>query len=360
MIRSVLLGLVVGGVFLTLALWGVPLDGLRDAFERMAWTPLLPITLAFAAQYAIRAWRQLVMTRALAPGATFRTQLSILVVGFFCVNTFPMRLGEAVRPYLFYERLGIPLGAGFGLVFAERVLDLLALFLTLLGVIFWVDVPDRRIELAGRSLSLVELGRGTAIAVLVPALAVVGGLALLGPTALRIGRRTAGALETRLPAPALHRVLRFALRFAESFVEGIRTLRSPGRLLAAAALTVALFASMGIMMVFLARAFQLDEVIGFGEGMGVLAITMLGIALPAPPGFAGVFEAAARGGLSLFGVHDPGRALAFALLFHWWPLLLLIASGAFFLWRDRIGLGRLFRFARGGSAPPAGAAARSD
>jgi uncharacterized membrane protein YbhN (UPF0104 family) len=217
------------------------------------------------------------------------------------------------------------------------------------------------VELAGRSLSLLELGRGTAVAVLVPALALVGGLAVLGPTALRIGERAAAALEARVRVPSVHRLARFALRFAESFVDGIRTLRSPARLLTLAGLTAALFASMGAMMVFLARAFQLEGVIGFGEGLGVLVITMLGIALPAPPGFAGVFEAAARGGLALFGVHDAGRALAFALLFHWFPLLLLVASGGWFLWRDRIGLGRLFRFARGGSgAPAAGVAARPD
>jgi len=44
-----------------------------------------------------------------------------------------------------------------------------------------------------------------------------------------------------------------------------------------------------------------------------------------------------------------GRALALALVMHWWPFLLLAAGAAWFLWRDRIGLGRLFRFARGPS-----------
>jgi hypothetical protein len=356
-IRGLVLGLALGAAFLALALWGVPLDALRGAFAQMEWVHLLPVMVAWAAQYLLRAWRQLLMVRSLAPATTYRDQLSITMVGFFCVNTFPMRLGEAVRPYLLYERDGVPLGAGFGVIFTERVLDLVALFVTLLCVIAWVDVPDRRLELAGQSLSLVELGRGTAIAVLVPALAVLIALALLGPAALRQGERIAAAVEARLRARAVHRFARFALRFAESFVEGVRTLRGPGRLAAVAALTAALFASTGLMMLSLAHAFQLESALGYGEGMGVLAVTMLGIALPAPPGFAGVFEAAARGGLALFGVggeEQAGRALAYALVFHWWPFLLLVASGGYFLWRDRIGLGRLFRFARGGgSAPPA-------
>jgi uncharacterized protein (TIRG00374 family) len=353
-IRSLVLGLVVGAVFLALALWGVPLGELRVAFSQMKWIYLLYLVGAFVLQYGLRAWRQLVMVRTLAPATTFREQLSILMVGFFCVNTFPARLGEAVRPYLYHERNGIPLGAGFGLVFAERVIDLVGLFLTLLGVILLVDVPDRSFSLAGRSFSLVELGRATALAVLVPALGLLGGLAFLGPTALRLGERVAAAIEARVRAPVVHRLLRLAMRFVQSFVEGVRTLRSPRRLAGVAALTAMLFWSMGLTMVLLARAFGLEDRIHFGEGMGVLAITMLGIALPAPPGFAGVFEAATRAGLALFGVEGEalaGRALAYALVFHWWQFLLMAASGGYFLWRDQIGLGRLFRFARGGSAP---------
>jgi uncharacterized protein (TIRG00374 family) len=355
-IRSLVLGLAVGAVFLALALWGVPLGELRVAFAQMKWIYLLYLVLVFALQYAIRAWRQLVLVRTLAPATSFRTQASILMIGFFCVNAFPARLGEAVRPYLWFERDGVPLGAGFGIVFLERILDLVALFAVLLAVIALVHVPDRRLELAGRSLSLVELGRGTAIAVLVPALMVLIGLAVLGPTALRIGARIGAALEARVRAPVVHRLVRFGLRFTESFVEGVRVLRSPARLAGVALLTAALFLSMGLMMWLLARAFELEDLLGFGAGMGVLTITMLGIALPAPPGFAGVFEAAARGGLALFGVQGEalaGRALAYALVFHWWQFLLLAASGGYFLWRDRIGLGRLFRFARGGSSAPA-------
>jgi uncharacterized protein (TIRG00374 family) len=343
---------VLGAFFLALALWGVPMNDLGRALAGMEWFYLLHLTAAFAIQYVLRAWRQLVMVRPLAPTTDFRTQLSIQMVGFFCVNAFPARLGEAARPLLLFERAGVPIGAGFGVVFTERIVDLVALFATLLGVVWLVEVPDHRLELAGRSLSLVELGRWASLAVLLPALAALVGLALLGPGALRLGARMVDALEARVEAPLVRRLARFALRFGESFVEGVRALRSPRRLAAVALLTAGLFCSMGIMMVFLARAFDLDDRIGFGAGMGVLAITMLGIALPAPPGFAGVFEAAARGGLALFGVAgeaEAGRALAYALVFHWWPFLLLAASGAFFLWRDRIGLGRLFRFARGGA-----------
>lgn len=352
-LRTLALGLVVGGLFLALALRGVPLAALREAFARMHWVYLVHVAIAVALQYLLRAARQREMLRPLAPGLGFREHLSIVAIGFFCVNVFPARLGEAVRPLLFAERAGVPLGAGFALVLVERVIDLVAILVCLLAVLAWVELPDRTLEIAGRSVPVAELVRTGASAVLAPVLLGLFALALLGPAALRFGDRVATALEERVRAPLLHRAARGLLRFGAAFVEGLHGLRSPARLAAVLALTALLFASAGLMMVALARAFGIDDRIGFASGLAVLSITMLGIALPAPPGFAGVFEASARAGLALFGVRGEdlaGSALAFALVLHWWPFLLLCALAGFFVWRDGVGLGRLFRFARGPSA----------
>ncbi len=341
-----------GVFFFGLALWGVPLAALGEAFEQMRWAYLLPIAATVVVQYLLRAWRQQLLLRPFAPGLGFRQHLSILTVGFFCVNLFPARLGEAVRPLLFHERAGVPLGAGFAVVLVERVFDLIAILVTLLAVAVWVELPAREIDLAGRTWSLAELGRTVVVALLVPLLAGLLGLALLGPVALRFGTRVSTWCEARIDLPLLHRGVAGLLRFAAAFVEGLRSLRSPGRLVALLLLTLLVFLVMGLTMIALNQAFGLDDRLGFGAGMAVLSITMLGIALPAPPGFAGVFEASARAALAIFGVSGEelaGRALAYALVFHWWPLLLLFGAAGFFLWRDRIGLGRLFRFARGPS-----------
>jgi uncharacterized protein (TIRG00374 family) len=352
-LRTLVLGLVIGGLFLALALWGVPLAALGEAFAQMHWVYLLHVAVAVVAQYLLRAVRQQVMLRPLAPGLGFRDHLSIVAVGFFCVNVFPARLGEAVRPLLYADRAGVPLGAGFALVLVERVFDLIALLVCLLATLAWVELPDRTLEIAGRHVEAVDLARTGATAVLAPVLIGLLGLAVLGPAALQLGERVAAALEARFDAPLLHRLAGGLLRFGAAFVEGLHGLRSPARLTAVVVLTAALFAMMGLMMSALAHAFGLQDRIGFGPGLAVLGITMLGIALPAPPGFAGVFEASARAGLALFGVRGEALAatsLAFALVFHWWPFLLLCALAGFFLWRDGIGIGRLFRFARGPSA----------
>ena len=351
MIRSIVIGLAVGALFLALALWGVPLDQVGDAISHMdpAW---LGVGIAlWAGQYGVRALRQLVMVQPLAPAATFRTQLAITLVGFFCVNTFPARLGEVARPYLLYERDGVPFGAGLGLVFVERIVDSVGLLVTLIAVLLLVDLPSREIEIVGRSLSLTEMIRTLALVGLPPILVAVIGLAAFGAQALALGERIVGAIESRVASPKVHSVLRTLLRFAASFVDGVASLRDPRRLAGVVLLTALLFVLMIGLTWALARAFHFEQWIGFGEAAGVLCITMLGIALPAPPGFAGVFEAAVRAALAVFGVGGEelaARALAFALIFHWVPYLLLSLWGGYYLWRDGIGLGRLFRFARGG------------
>jgi uncharacterized protein (TIRG00374 family) len=347
-IRSLVVGLAVGAIFLALALWGVPLDQVGAAITRMDPIWLVAGSLLWAAQYLLRALRQLVMVRPLAPATTFRTQLAITLIGFFCVNTFPARLGEVARPYLLLERDGVPFGAGLGLVFVERIIDSVGLLLALLVVLFFVPVPPRAIEIAGNSVSLVDLARGLGMIALPPLVLGVLGLAAFGSQALAIGERVVGALEAR--AARLGRVARVLLGFAANFVDGLASLREPRRLAAIAGLTVVNFGAMAALTWACARAFHFEQWIGPGEALGVLCITMLGIALPAPPGFAGVFEAAVRAALAVFGVAGEALAapaLAFALVFHFGPYLLLAFWAGWFLWRDGIGLARLFRFARG-------------
>jgi len=230
--------------------------------------------------------------------------------------------------------------------------DSVGLLVTLIAVLLLVDVPDRSIEIAGRSLSLTDMIRTLALVGLPPILAAVIGLAAFGRQALALGERIVAAIEARIASERVHAILRGLLRFAASFVDGVASLRDPRRLVAVVALTALLFVLMIGLTWTLARAFHFQEWIGFGEAAGVLCITMLGIALPAPPGFAGVFEAAVRAALAVFGVGGEtlaAPALAFALVFHWLPYLLLALWAGYYLWRDKIGLGRVFRFARGRS-----------
>ncbi len=347
--KQVIVGLLFGVVFLALALWGVPLAELRDAFEQLDRWVLLPLAVLFMVQQLVRAWRQLVLVRAIRPEATFLTQFGILCMSFFCINTFPARLGELVRPYLLLEKADVPLGAGFGVVFVERVLDLSAALVMVLAVAWFVEVPPLPLEIFDTRIEVVELGRRVAIGLLPIPLGLLCGLALFRRQSLALLTWITVRAEQVLPFGFIRRLTRLTREFAEHFVEGLEAVRQPGRLLALLVLTAATWSLSGIFYVLLADSLGIGDVIGYGEGIAILAITMLGIALPAPPGMAGVYEASVRAALALFGIvggEMDGIALAFALVIHWWIYGVQAASAAWFFARARLNPALLFRQAR--------------
>jgi uncharacterized membrane protein YbhN (UPF0104 family) len=341
--KQIALGLVMGGLALGLALWGVPLAEVGEALAQAELLWLLPPALMFLVQQALRAWRQALIVQARHPDHSFRTSLSVLCISFLFINTLPARLGEVVRPLLLLERDGIPMGTGFAAVFLERAIDLCAMLVMIALVAWMVPVPSHTLVVQGTEIDWVRLGRvaaGTAMPVLLGGLLVVvlGGRPLL---------RRLRAVESRLPA-SLSRVSGLVLGFGESFVDGLDAVRQPWRLAGILGLTTATWALTGLMYPALARAFGIEGFIGFGEGVGVLSITMLGMAVPAAPGFAGTYEAFVRGGLALFGVAggDGGVnldaiAVAFALTMHWWIFVVQASTAVFFLAVDRIDVRRL-------------------
>ncbi len=344
--RSVLVGIGCGGGLLLAALWGVPLRAVWDTLAGANPVWLAVTGGVFLVQQAIRAFRQTLLLRAAAPGHRFRTSLSVLCVSFLLINTLPLRMGEVARPLLLLEREDLPMGQGFAMVFVERSLDLISMFVMIASVAWLVPVPSQTLTVQGLEVDWVRLGRlaaGTAVPLVLVGLL---GLLVVGPRAITF-------IDARLQSQPgrVQQVLRPFVHFGRTFVEGTAVLRSPRRLASVLALTAVTWVLSGWMYPALAQALGIGSYVGFGEGIGVLSITMLGMAVPAAPGFAGTYEAFVRGALALFGVvgtEAGGRSLdavavAFALTMHWWVYLVQASTAVFFLVVDRIDLRRLLQ-----------------
>ena len=329
---QVLLGLTLGGLALLLALWGVPLSAAAAAIAEadLAW--LLVVAAVFLTQQTLRAWRQMIILRCVHPAHTFRTSLSVLCVSFFLINTLPARIGELSRPLLLLERDGTPLSAGFAMVVLERALDLLATFIMLALVAWLVDTPGRTLLIGETAVDWVALGQQTA--------AVVLPLAVLGLAGLFFaGRRALIVLNRLATVWLLGRLIQPLLGFAEGFVTALEAARSKAP--AIVAITAVTWALSGLMYPPLAAAFGVSEFIGYGEGIGVLCITMLAMIIPSAPGFAGTYEAAFRATVGLYGVEGGALdavAVAMALTFHWWQYGVQSLTAITFLVLDRIKL----------------------
>lgn len=347
MSRGRLLGLGLGAVALWLAFRGVSFAELGRALGEMDVAALVPVTLIYGVQQLARALRQLMLVRALDPAATYRGELAVAWIGVFSVHTFPARLGEAVRPVLWQQRAGIPLAGGAGIVVAERAVDLVALLVSLLVVALFARLPAAGVELGGVHVDVAATGRAAAVTLLPLTLAGLVVTALFGT---RLVTPLAASAE-RVRSPRLRWIMATGARVLGQFAAGFRALRSPRVVAIVFAATALYFVAMATMTWLLARAFGLGAYIGMAEGLGVLVVAMLGIALPAPPGFAGVFEASVRAGLAVFGVVGgalDGRALGFAIVLHVWLYLVQGVGTLYFLWREGISLGGSLARVRGG------------
>ena len=119
------------------------------------------------------------------------------------------------------------------------------------------------------------------------------------------------------------------------------------RLVTILGLTATAWGITGFCYTSLAYGLGIEEFVDYAAGMGLLGVTMLGMALPAAPGFAGTYEAAVRAGLALYGVVGaepltPGGptlnaiAVAYALVMHWWMNFVQSVTAIYFLVVDRV------------------------
>lgn len=301
--------------FLWLALrnvdWADVAAHLRDANWLLLGAAVLVSTLGMH----IRALRWKPLLEPVAPGIPFHPRIAGVCVGFAANNVFPARLGEFARAWVLARQTGVPVTGAFGSLVVERALDGIVLVVFLLGSMAHPAFPD----LAPGS----EVQQGVDWMIRIVAVLLAGALVLVFfPTrTVALAERVAGAV---LPA-AIRRPLIDALH---AFIAGLHVLRSP-RLLAISVLwCVGQWAFLATSFLLAFRAFGITEP-GFLGAVFVQSLIAMAVAIPAAPGFFGVFEAASVLGLGLWGVGN-ARAVSFAMGFHLGGWITVTALGAYY------------------------------
>ncbi len=271
----------------------------RSAYAALDLRWLAVCVAILAAQQLLRAAR---MHWILAPSSRPRwwSQVAITAIGFMAITTLPLRLGEAVRPWLL-AREGVSVAEGTGAVVVERSFDLLALIGLLLVATLLVELPSSALALPS-GVDLVSAATRSVGVVVATAFAVLLAL-LLG------GERVASSIR-RLP-----RVGDAAAEFVLRMRAALRGLsRSPARLLAVAGVSA---------LVWLATVATAWAMLWAYPGLPrspALALTLAtaviaGTLVMPTPGFFGSFELSAQAVLVLWSV-DRGHAASFALAWH--------------------------------------------
>jgi hypothetical protein len=264
--------------------------------------PIVGSVGAMVAVYLLRALRWQTLLRPIGR-VRFATAFRTTVIGFALSSLLPARPGEVVRPYLLARREGLSFPAALATIFVERVFDVAAVLLLFGSFVLLFDPGMEAVD--PQVYGAVKLGGALAAAA---ALVALGVLFVLAGHPERLGR-AALTIERALP----ERVARAVARLVERFAGGLVVLRRPSDFLTALALSVPLWLAIALSVWLVPLAFHMT--FPFTGSFLLLALLVVGVAVPTPGGVGGFHEAFRIGATAFYGV-DNDRAVGTAIVLH--------------------------------------------
>lgn len=291
---------------------------------------------------AIRSWRWQYLLEPLGRPA-FWGAFRATAVGFAASAVLPARAGEVIRPYFLSRQEKMSATGAFATIILERVLDMVTV-VALLALYVIVLAPSS-IDSTSVAFETVKVAGLTAAVGAIGALIV---LFVLAGHPARLAQSLA-RLESVLPS----KLAGLLSKVAEKFAIGLGAIRKPGRLTVSLALSFPLWLSIGAGIWGAARAFHLD--VPFTGTFLVIALLVVGVAVPTP-GAVGGFHAAFRfAATTFFGAPDDA-AVGAAIVLHLFTVGPPLLLGLLFAGQEGLNLSRMRTLAdqadREGTAQP--------
>ncbi|MFN2635767.1 MAG: lysylphosphatidylglycerol synthase transmembrane domain-containing protein [Gemmatimonadaceae bacterium] len=263
-----------------------------------------------------RRWRTILepVTQRVALGQLWRAT----AIGMMVNNVLPARAGEVARAYALTRETSVSFATSLASLAVDRLFDALILLLLAATAIFDPTL-SRNGTLAGRSLGSFGIGAGSVVLLL---LAGLYALVFFPSQLLRLfelfARRVSPSVEER------------GRRVLETFINGLSVLRRPGRFAAVFAWSVAHWLLNGLGFWFTFKAVGITA--PFSAALFLQAFIALGTAVPALPGFFGIFEYMSVQGLALYGVSQQDAA-TWAIGYHLFSFIPITLIGAYYFVR---------------------------
>ena len=268
--------------------------------------------------FALRARRWRTILEPVAGRIPFGPLWRATAIGMMVNNVVPARAGEIARAYALTREQQVPFPASLASLAVDRLFDAIVLLLLAASALVDPAVSDSA-QLAGRSLSSFAVGAGTVVAAL---LVMLYALVFFPSQLLAVfelfARRVSPAVEER------------GRRMLQTFIEGLSVLRRPGRFAAVFGWTLAhwLLNGVGFWLSFKAVGISAP----FSAALFLQAFIALGTAVPALPGFFGVFEYMSVQGLAIYGVTQE-QAATWAIAYHLFSFIPITLIGAWYFTR---------------------------
>lgn len=256
--KSFLLGLVLGIVFLLLAIKNTNFSEIISVFAKLEPFWLILGFFFFGLGLLLKTWRwRILLDSHVSPTRIF----AALAIGYLVNNLLPARAGELARIYLIGRKENVGISKTLGTVIIEKVFDTFVLVLMLLGLLF--SLPNLKEEVKPLFAGFV------------------------------------------IPE-------KWQIRW-QLFLSSFKQLQSSKRVITIFSLTVIIWLVEAGWNYTLIRS--LDLQVPLAAAFLLVAIVNLGLFIPSPPGYIGVFHFLATFALLPFGV-DKSQALSYALLQH--------------------------------------------
>jgi hypothetical protein len=276
-------------------------------------------TVAATLIFPVRARRWRVILEPVAPGLPVGPLWRATAVGAMASNVLPGKAGELVRPYALTretDRVGFP--TAIASVAVDRLFDVVVVLPLMFGALLDPAFPPGYRPF-GRPVALLASG---GIALVVVLLVLFYAIVFFPGRLIR-----AWELLSRRVAPGFEQRGIDALR---AFAGGLGVLRHPGRFASVLAWTVAhwLLHALALWLGFRA----VGIVVPYSAALFVQGLLSAAAAIPAAPGFFGLFEAAAKEGLAVY--HVPTTlAVSWALGYHLLTFVPITVLGAIYFAR---------------------------
>jgi len=301
---QVLVGLAVSVICGYIAVHGVEWSAVAVTLGRVNLFTLLPATGCLGVLFALRAyrWQRLVEPLHRLP---FRPFWLATLIGFMANDILPLRMGELVRAYAFSHLTSVRLSSALATTILERIWDAIMIGILLIVTLSGFPLPP-------------WLARANLLILVASVVALIGGWWLV-----RCGVENFSWVPPRV-----------AMLLA-NFVGGLRSLHSVSILLVVLCLSLVIWLTLAAYYWVLLRG--CGFVLPVQAALMVTVVTVLGVALPAAPGFLGTFQYATVLALSFFSVPKE-EALAFSLVAHVLQLVPVIVAGLIALARSGLPL----------------------
>ncbi len=282
--------------------------------------PLLFAAATFCATaiFALRARRWQTILEPVAAKIPLGPLWRATAIGMMVNNVVPARAGEIARAYALTKEAPVPFATALASLAVDRLFDAIVLLLLAASALLDPALSGAQ-TLAGRPLSSFATGAGTIVVLLLLGLYA---LVFFPAQLLRLFE-----LFARRVSPSVEERGRTVL---ETFMHGLSVLRKPGRFAAVFGWTLAhwLLNALGLWLAFKAVGISAP----FSAALFLQAFIALGTAVPALPGFFGVFEYMSVQGLAVYGVGQQQSA-TWAIGYHLFSFIPITVIGAYYFAR---------------------------